>query len=52
LSTTAKTVSVRATRDGKLIGEKTFAPPYVTSAGPNGPGCEPSQCTLATVAFR
>lgn len=50
-TTTAKTIALRATRDGKVIGEKSFAVPYVTSPGPNGPGCEPNQCTLAKVTF-
>lgn len=50
-TTTAKTISLRATRDGKVIGEKSFAVPYVTSPGPNGPGCEPKTCTLAKVTF-
>lgn len=50
-STTAKSVTIRATRDGALLGDKTFAPPYVTSPGPNGPGCDPESCTLARVTF-
>jgi len=50
-STTARSISVRATRDGTVLGEKTFAPPYVTSPGPNGPECEPKECTIAKVAF-
>lgn len=50
-STTAASVAVRATRDGVLLGDKTFAPPYVTTPGPNGPGCDPESCTLAKVTF-
>ena len=51
LTTTAQSISVRATRDGTPIGEKTFVPPYVTTPGPNGPECAPKQCTLANVTF-
>jgi hypothetical protein len=51
LSTTATSVSVHATRDGAVLGDKTFTPPYVTTPGPNGPGCEPNECTLAKVTF-
>lgn len=50
-STTATSVTIHATRDGVLLGDKTFAPPYVTNPGPNGPGCEPESCTLAKVTF-
>lgn len=50
-STTAKTIAVRATRDGTLLGDKSFTPPYVTAPGPNGPGCEPNECKLAKVTF-
>lgn len=50
-STTAGSISVRATRDGTALGDKTFAPPYVTSPGPNGPGCEPDECKAARVTF-
>lgn len=51
LSTTANSIHIRATRDGAALGEKTFAPPYVTAPGPNGPGCEPHECKLAKVSF-
>ncbi len=50
-STTAKRIAVRGTRDGTLLGEKTFVPPYVVGPSPNGPGCPPNECTLAKVAF-
>lgn len=50
-TTTAKNISIHATRDGAVIGDKSFAPPYVTRPGPNGPGCEPDSCTLATSTF-
>lgn len=50
-STTAPSISMRATRDGIAIGEKTFVPSYVTTPGPNGPECEPKECTTAKVAF-
>jgi hypothetical protein len=48
---TAKSVTVKATRDGTLVGEKTFVPPYVVTPSPNGPGCEPAECKLANVTF-
>ena len=51
MTTTAMNVSVRATRDGTALGDKTFAPAYVTSPGPNGPGCEPAECKLAKATF-
>jgi len=51
-STTAKSVSIRITRDGKVLASATYAPvPWVTRPGPNGPGCEPAQCTAASVAL-
>lgn len=49
-STTAKAVSVRVSKDGKVLASATYAPvPYVVRPGPNGPGCEPAQCTFAEV---
>lgn len=50
-TTTAQSITVRATRDGQPIGEKTFVPPYVITPGPNGPTCAPKECKLATVTF-
>ena len=50
-STTAPSITVRASRDGIAIGEKTFVPSYVTTPGPNGPECSPKECTSAEVAF-
>jgi hypothetical protein len=50
-STSASSVTIRATRDGNVLGEKTFAPAYTTSPGPNGPGCDPAQCKLAKTTF-
>lgn len=50
-STTAKTISIRATRDGALIGEKTFAVNYIVSPGPNGPDCEPKECKQVSTTF-
>ena len=51
LSTTAKTVTIRATRDGALLGEKTIAVDYKVSPGPNGPECEPKECRSARSTF-
>lgn len=51
-STTARSVIVRVQRDNAVIAEATYAPPpYVTRPGPNGPGCEPAECTQATVTL-
>lgn len=47
----ARSIAIRATRDGELIGEKTFAPSYTVTPGPNGPDCEPKECRLATATF-
>jgi hypothetical protein len=43
----AKRISVRITRDATLVAEKTFAPDYRTTVGPNGPDCDPPTCTGA-----
>ena len=48
---TAKSITVKGTRDGALLGEKTFAPPYVVTPSPNGPGCESAECRSAEVRF-
>jgi hypothetical protein len=50
-TTTAKEVTFRATRDGELIGEKTFAPAYAAEPGPNGPQCAPTECLVAHATF-
>ena len=50
-TTTAKTVAIRATRDGALIGEKTIELAYTVTPGPNGPGCEPKECRAARATF-
>lgn len=50
-ATNASSIKVKATRDGNPIGEKTFAPAYVVTPGPNGPDCEPKECKLATSTF-
>lgn len=50
-TTTAKTVVVRVTRDGTLIGEKTIALSWTVTPGPNGPDCEPKECRSATATF-
>lgn len=47
---TAKSLAVKVSRDGQLLGSTEVASiPWVTSPGPNGPGCEPAQCTQAKV---
>lgn len=51
-STTATKITVRVMRDGVELANQTFSPSYTTSAGPNGPGCEPSSCTLAKETLR
>ena len=50
-TTTAKELSIRATKDGALLGESTVIVPYTTSPGPNGPDCEPKSCTFASYKF-
>lgn len=50
-STTAESVTIRATRDGALLGEKTIAVEYTVSPGPNGPDCEPKECKSARLTF-
>lgn len=50
-ATNASSITLKATRDGNPIGEKTFAPAYVVTPGPNGPDCEPKECKLATASF-
>lgn len=50
-TTTAKTVVIRATRDGALIGEKTIELSYTVTPGPNGPDCEPKECRQASATF-
>ena len=47
LTDSATRVTIRGTRDGTVLGEKTFAPEYVVTPGPNGPGCEPAECRYA-----
>jgi hypothetical protein len=51
LSTNAESVTVKGTRDGASIGEKTFKPNWKTTPGPNGPNCEPKECKSATETF-
>lgn len=46
--TDARSVTVRVTRDGVTIRDASFAPEYVVSPGPNGPGCPPEECRYAT----
>ena len=50
-TTTARTITVRATRDGQLVGESTKSPDYRTGPPPNGEGCAPDGCTSASYAF-
>jgi hypothetical protein len=50
-ATNASTITVRATRDGAPIGDKTFTPAYQVAPGPNGPECEPTECKLAATSF-
>ena len=50
-TSTAKTVVIRATRDGAVIGEKTIDLAWTVRPGPNGPDCEPKECRSATATF-
>ncbi len=50
-TTTAKTVVVRATRDGAVIGDKTIELTYTVTPGPNGPDCDPKECRSARATF-
>lgn len=50
-TTTARSVTFRATRDGQPIGTATFEPAYASEPGPNGPQCEPKACTVAHATF-
>jgi hypothetical protein len=50
-TTTAKSITLRATRDGGMIGESTVAPPYKVGPPPNGPECDPPGCTFASYSF-
>ncbi len=50
-TTTAKSITIVATRDGEQIGESTVAPPYQVGPPPNGPDCEPAGCTFARYSF-
>jgi len=50
-TTAARSVSIKATRDGMPLGDLTFAPDYKVSPGPNGPDCEPKDCRRASRAF-
>ncbi|HVH41761.1 MAG TPA: hypothetical protein VM925_05440 [Labilithrix sp.] len=47
----ANSVTVRVTRDGKLLHDATFSPNYVVTPGPNGPDCDPKECKGATFAL-
>lgn len=51
LKTSAASVTIRAARDGVSLGEKTFAPEWKVSPGPNGAGCEPKECRQASTTF-
>jgi hypothetical protein len=50
-TTTANSITIRATRDGAVIAESTFSPSYKVTPGPNGPSCEPKECKLAQAKF-
>ncbi|MBX3207790.1 MAG: hypothetical protein KF764_22275 [Labilithrix sp.] len=50
-TTTAGSVTIRATRDGALLGEKTIRIAYDVTPGPNGPDCEPKECKSAKATF-
>lgn len=47
-SVTAKSVQVRVSRDGNVLGEASYAVEYVVSPRPNGPDCEPEECRAVT----
>jgi hypothetical protein len=51
LTTTAKTVVVRATRDGALLAERSIDLSYTVTPGPNGPDCEPDECRSASATL-
>ncbi|MDB4946414.1 MAG: hypothetical protein JWP97_5948 [Labilithrix sp.] len=43
----AKSITIHVTRDGQPVREATFSPAYRSTPGPNGPACEPKECTQA-----
>ncbi|HVH45491.1 MAG TPA: hypothetical protein VM925_24225 [Labilithrix sp.] len=47
-SVTVKSLQVRVTRDGDVLGEATYTPEYVVTPGPNGPDCEPKECRFVS----
>lgn len=49
---TAEQLRVVAMRDGAPLAELDVVPEYEVRPGPNGPGCEPETCTLATHELR
>lgn len=51
LTSSPSKITLRAERDGQLLGEATILPAYVTTPGPNGPGCPPKECKSATARF-
>lgn len=50
VTSTAKRITVKASRDGAAVREKSFQPAWVESPGPNGPDCEPKVCRSAPSA--
>jgi len=50
-STQVKTVKVKATRDGVVLGDKSIDVTYTVTPGPNGPDCEPKECRSASATF-
>jgi hypothetical protein len=50
-STNAKQIEVVIRKAGAIVGEKSFAPVYDETPGPNGPDCEPQTCRLATTTL-
>lgn len=49
-STSAKRLSIQVQRGDTMLATGKWDPiPYVTTPGPNGPGCEPATCTSGRV---
>ncbi|MBS2016221.1 MAG: hypothetical protein JST00_25285 [Deltaproteobacteria bacterium] len=49
-TTTAKKLAIEVFLNDRAIASGAWDPiPYVTSPGPNGPGCEPATCTSGSV---
>jgi len=50
-TTSAKAISLRAERDGRLLDERAWVVTYDVLAHPNGPGCDPTEARSAKLSF-